>query len=40
MTDYDYMKDGTAIYEKSFAIIRAEADLRASPRRNRMSPFA
>ena len=27
MTDYDYMKDGTAIYEKSFAIIRAEADL-------------
>ncbi len=27
MTEYDYMKDGTAIYEKSFAIIRAEADL-------------
>lgn len=27
MTDYDYIKDGTAIYEKSFAIIRAEADL-------------
>lgn len=27
MTDYDYVKDGTAIYEKSFAIIRAEADL-------------
>ena len=27
MTDYDYIKDGNAIYEKSFAIIRAEADL-------------
>lgn len=27
MTDYDYIKDGTSIYEKSFAIIRAEADL-------------
>lgn len=27
MTDYDYIRDGTAIYEKSFAIIRAEADL-------------
>lgn len=27
MTQYDYIKDGTAIYEKSFAIIRAEADL-------------
>ena len=27
MTEYDYIKDGTAIYEKSFAIIRAEADL-------------
>lgn len=27
MTDYDYIKNGTAIYEKSFAIIRAEADL-------------
>ena len=27
MTDYDYIKDGTAIYKKSFAIIRAEADL-------------
>lgn len=24
---YDYIKDGTAIYEQSFAIIRAEADL-------------
>ncbi|MFC6491305.1 precorrin-8X methylmutase, partial [Nitratireductor sp. GCM10026969] len=23
----DYIRDGTAIYEKSFAIIRAEADL-------------
>ena len=27
MTDYDYIRDGAAIYEKSFAIIRAEADL-------------
>jgi precorrin-8X/cobalt-precorrin-8 methylmutase len=27
MTEYDYIKDGNAIYEKSFAIIRAEADL-------------
>ncbi|PTM96166.1 precorrin-8X methylmutase [Mycoplana dimorpha] len=27
MTDYDYIKDGNAIYEKSFAIIRAEAEL-------------
>lgn len=27
MTDYDYIKDGTAIYRRSFAIIRDEADL-------------
>lgn len=27
MTAYDYIHDGDAIYEKSFAIIRAEADL-------------
>lgn len=27
MAAYDYIKDGTAIYERSFAIIRAEADL-------------
>ncbi|NVP53928.1 precorrin-8X methylmutase [Mycoplana rhizolycopersici] len=27
MTGYDYIKDGNAIYERSFAIIRAEADL-------------
>lgn len=27
MTQYDYIKDGNAIYEKSFAIIRSEADL-------------
>lgn len=25
---YDYVRDGTAIYERSFAIIRAEADLK------------
>jgi precorrin-8X/cobalt-precorrin-8 methylmutase len=32
MAGYDYVKDGTAIYERSFAIIRAEADLsRFSP---------
>jgi precorrin-8X/cobalt-precorrin-8 methylmutase len=29
MTTHDYIKDGTAIYERSFAIIRAEADLSA-----------
>lgn len=27
MMHYDYIKDGAAIYEKSFSIIRAEADL-------------
>jgi precorrin-8X/cobalt-precorrin-8 methylmutase len=27
MTAYDYIRDGNAIYEKSFAIIRREADL-------------
>ena len=27
MTGYDYIRDGAAIYERSFAIIRAEADL-------------
>ena len=27
MVDYDYIHDGTAIYQRSFAIIRAEADL-------------
>ncbi|MEO9338031.1 precorrin-8X methylmutase [Mesorhizobium sp. SB112] len=27
MSAYDYIHDGNAIYEKSFAIIRAEADL-------------
>jgi precorrin-8X/cobalt-precorrin-8 methylmutase len=27
VTAYDYIHDGTAIYERSFAIIRAEADL-------------
>lgn len=27
MTTYDYIRDGTAIYERSFAIIREEADL-------------
>ncbi len=32
MATYDYIRDGTAIYERSFAIIRAEADLtRFSP---------
>ena len=29
MTDYDYIRDGDAIYLRSFAIIRAEADLSA-----------
>lgn len=27
MTEYDYIRDGNAIYERSFAIIREEADL-------------
>jgi precorrin-8X/cobalt-precorrin-8 methylmutase len=27
MTGYDYIREGAAIYERSFAIIRAEADL-------------
>ena len=27
MTEYDYIKDGREIYERSFAIIKAEADL-------------
>jgi precorrin-8X/cobalt-precorrin-8 methylmutase len=27
MTEYDYIRDGNAIYQQSFAIIRAEADL-------------
>lgn len=27
MPDYDYIRDGNAIYERSFAIIRAETDL-------------
>jgi precorrin-8X/cobalt-precorrin-8 methylmutase len=32
MVNYDYIKDGDAIYRQSFAIIRAEADLtRFSP---------
>lgn len=29
MTDYDYIRNGNAIYERSFAIIREEADLSA-----------
>ncbi|MET0173540.1 MAG: precorrin-8X methylmutase [Agrobacterium vaccinii] len=29
MTDYDYIRDGNAIYERSFAMIREEADLTA-----------
>ena len=31
MTTYDYEKDGAAIYRRSFATIRAEADLAALP---------
>lgn len=27
MTSYDYLRDGAAIYERSFSIIRSEADL-------------
>ncbi len=29
--DFDYIRDGAAIYRESFAIIRAEADLSALP---------
>ena len=29
MAAYEYIKDGAAIYERSFATIRAEADLSA-----------
>ncbi|NSZ64138.1 precorrin-8X methylmutase [Agrobacterium tumefaciens] len=29
MTNHDYIRDGNAIYERSFAIIREEADLSA-----------
>ena len=32
MTAYEYIHDGLAIYERSFVIIRAEADLSRSPR--------
>jgi precorrin-8X/cobalt-precorrin-8 methylmutase len=28
MIEYDYIRDGNAIYEQSFAIIRSEADLK------------
>jgi len=31
MTGYDYVKDGAEIYRRSFATIRAEADLSALP---------
>jgi len=31
MSAHDYIRDGTAIYERSFAIIRAEADLSRFP---------
>jgi precorrin-8X/cobalt-precorrin-8 methylmutase len=36
-TRYDYIRDGAAIYERSFAIIRAEADLaRFTPAESRV----
>ncbi|MCQ4161749.1 precorrin-8X methylmutase [Roseomonas sp. GC11] len=38
MSGYDYIRDGAAIYEKSFATIRAEADLaRFSPAEARVA---
>ncbi len=38
MTGYDYIRDGAAIYRKSFAIIRAEADLaRFDPHEERVA---
>ncbi len=40
MTAYDYIHDGNAIYERSFAIIRAEADLRGFRRPRPMSRCA
>ena len=35
-----YIRDGKAIYEKSFAIIRAEADLSRFSAKRPMSPCA
>lgn len=32
MIEYDYMRDGNAIYEKSFAIIRSEAEAEIAVR--------
>jgi precorrin-8X/cobalt-precorrin-8 methylmutase len=38
MTGYDYIREGAAIYERSFAIIRAEADLsRFTPEDSRIA---
>ena len=38
MTRYDYIREGAAIYERSFAIIRAEADLsRFTPEESRIA---
>jgi precorrin-8X/cobalt-precorrin-8 methylmutase len=38
VTGYDYLRQGAAIYERSFAIIRAEADLaRFSPEEARVA---
>jgi precorrin-8X/cobalt-precorrin-8 methylmutase len=38
MTRYDYIREGAAIYERSFAIIRAEADLsRFTPEGSRIA---
>ena len=40
MLKQDYLRDGAAIYERSFAIIRAEADLARFRPRKRTSPCA
>ena len=38
MADYDYIRDGDAIYRRSFAIIRAETDLaRFTPEEERVA---
>jgi precorrin-8X/cobalt-precorrin-8 methylmutase len=38
MTGYDYIREGATIYERSFAIIRAEADLsRFTPEESRIA---
>jgi hypothetical protein len=37
---YAYLRDGAAIYERSFVIIRAEAEPSRFPRKRPTSPCA